>query len=46
MNYGDGWYGGVYVAALYAEAYFESDIEKIVEKALLSIPAEMTIIRL
>ena len=40
MNYGDGVYGGVFVAALYAEAYFESDIEKIVEKALLSIPAE------
>jgi hypothetical protein len=40
MNYGDGVYGGVFVAALYSEAYFESDINKIVEKALLSIPAE------
>jgi hypothetical protein len=40
MNYGDGVYGGVFVAALYAEAYFESDIPKIVDKALLSIPAE------
>ena len=40
MNYGDGVYGGIFVAALYAEAYFESDIMKIVEKALLSIPAE------
>jgi hypothetical protein len=40
MNYGDGVYGGVFVAALYSEAYFETDIEKIVEKALLSIPAE------
>lgn len=40
MNYGDGVYGGVFVAALYAEAYFESDISKLLEKALLSIPAE------
>jgi hypothetical protein len=40
MNYGDGVYGGIFVAALYSEAYFESDIEKIVEKALRSIPAE------
>ncbi len=40
MNYGEGVYGGVFVAALYAEAYFESDILKIIEKALLSIPEE------
>lgn len=40
MNYGDGVYGGVFVAALYAEAYFENDISKIIDKALLSIPAE------
>lgn len=38
MNYGDGVYGGVFVAALYAEAYFENDIPKIIDKALLSIP--------
>ena len=40
MNYGDGVYGGVFVAALYAEAYFDNDIPKIINKALLSIPAE------
>ncbi len=40
MNYGDGVYGGVFVGALYSEAYFESDILKLIEKALLSIPAE------
>lgn len=40
MNYGDGVYGGVFVASLYAEAYFESDISKLISKALLSIPAE------
>ncbi len=39
MNYGDGLYGGIFVAALYSEAFFESDIPKIIEKALLSIPA-------
>ncbi|MCU0407904.1 MAG: ADP-ribosylglycohydrolase family protein [Bacteroidales bacterium] len=40
MNYGDGVYGGVFVAALYAEAYFENNIPAIIEKALLSIPSE------
>jgi hypothetical protein len=39
MNYGDGIYGGIFVAALYSEAYFESDIPTIIEKALLSIPS-------
>lgn len=39
MNYGDGVYGGIFVAALYSEAYFDTDIPKIIEKALLSIPA-------
>lgn len=28
MNYGDGVYGGVFVAALYAEAYFDTDIQQ------------------
>ncbi|WP_352423862.1 ADP-ribosylglycohydrolase family protein [Proteiniphilum sp.] len=40
MNYGDGYYGGVFVAALYAEAFFESNILSIVEHALKSIPVE------
>lgn len=40
MNYGDGVYGGIFVAALYSEAFFESDIRLIIEKALLSIPRE------
>src|SRR5665647_2219955 len=39
MNYGDGIYGGIFIAALYSEAFFESDIPKIIEKAMLSIPA-------
>ena len=40
MNYGDGVYGGVFVAALYSEAYFESDMNRIINKALVTIPAE------
>jgi len=40
MNFGDGVYGGIFVGALYSEAFFESDILKIIEKALGSIPAE------
>jgi hypothetical protein len=40
MNYGDGVYGGIFIGALYSEAFFESDILKIIEKALGSIPSE------
>jgi hypothetical protein len=40
MNYGDGWYGGVYVAALYTLAFVHKDINFIVEEALKVIPAE------
>lgn len=40
MNFGDGVYGGIFVSALYSEAFFESDILRIIEKALRSIPAE------
>jgi len=39
MNYGDGIYGGIFVAALYSEAFFSSDIPAIIEKALLSVPS-------
>ncbi|MFO0928338.1 MAG: ADP-ribosylglycohydrolase family protein [Gemmataceae bacterium] len=38
MNYGDGVYGGQFLGALYAEAYFESDPVKLVESALRCIP--------
>lgn len=38
MNYGDGWYGGIYVGALYALAFVEKDIETVVKKAVLTIP--------
>ena len=40
MNYGDGVYGGMFVCALYTQAYFEKDIPTIVAKALKAIPAQ------
>jgi len=40
MNYGDGLYGGQFVGAMYAEAFFEQDILKIIEAGLACIPAE------
>jgi hypothetical protein len=40
MNYGDGVYGGIFLAALNSIAFFESDIPKVIDKALTSIPAE------
>ena len=40
MNYGDGLYGGVFIGAMYAEAFFESDIQKVVEAGLRAIPAD------
>ena len=39
MCYGDGWYGGVYVAALYASAFVYDDIHTVVTEALKVIPA-------
>lgn len=40
MNYGDGVYAGQFVGAMYCEAFFETDVVKIIEKALEAIPAE------
>jgi len=40
MNYGDGVYGGTFVAAMNSAAFFENDIEKIVKKGLTAIPEE------
>lgn len=40
MNYGDGVYGGIFVAALYSQAFFSKDIPGIIDYALKSIPAE------
>ena len=40
MNYGDGMYGGQFVGGMYAEAFFETDVNKIIEAGLRCIPAE------
>ena len=40
MNYGDGWYGGVFIGAMYTLAFVENDIETVVQKALQTIPKE------
>lgn len=40
MNYGDGVYGGQFMGGMYAEAFFEDDVVKIVEAGLKCIPAE------
>ena len=42
MNYGDGWYGGVYVGAMYSLAFVSSDMNYIVREALKTIPAQST----
>lgn len=39
MNSGDGWYGGVFVSALYSLAFTTDDVNYIVEQALKTIPA-------
>jgi hypothetical protein len=40
MNYGDGWYGGVYVGAMYALAFVSDNVEWIVTEALKTIPEQ------
>jgi len=42
MNYGDGYYGGVFVAGMYSFAFIEDDISTIVGKGLSMIPEEST----
>ena len=39
MNSGDGWYGGVFVAAMYSLAFVHDDVHTVVTKALETIPA-------
>lgn len=38
MNFGDGWYGGVYVGAMYSLAFTTNNIREIVVEALKTIP--------
>jgi len=40
MNYGDGWYGGLYVSAMYSLAFISDDIDFIVNQGLEMVPAE------
>jgi hypothetical protein len=40
MNYGDGYYSGVYVAAMYSLAFISDDIDFVVNEALKLIPEE------
>ncbi|MBC8372922.1 MAG: ADP-ribosylglycohydrolase family protein [Planctomycetes bacterium] len=40
MNYGDGVYAGQFVGGMYAEAFFETDMVKIVKAGLKCIPQE------
>ncbi len=38
MNSGDGWYGGVFVSALYSLAFVTNNLDEIVESAIKTIP--------
>ncbi len=40
MNYGDGVYGGMFIAAMYTQAFFANNIREVVDKGLLAIPAQ------
>jgi hypothetical protein len=40
MNYGDGWYGGVFVGAMYSVAFTSSDVNFVVNEALKTIPQQ------
>lgn len=40
MNYGDGWYGGVFMSGMYATAFVSDDIEYIIEQGLKPIPEQ------
>jgi hypothetical protein len=39
-NYGDGWYGGVFMAGMYTAAFLSENIDSIIEQGLKPIPAE------
>lgn len=40
MNYGDGWYGGVFMSAMYTLAYTSNDLEYVINEALKTIPQQ------
>ncbi len=45
MNYGDGYYGGLYVSTLYSLAFTTNDPKKLVIEALKSVPEKSTFYR-
>lgn len=40
MNYGDGWYGGVFLSAMYTLAYTSDDLDFVISEALKTIPEQ------
>jgi ADP-ribosylglycohydrolase len=40
MNYGDGVYGGMFMGAMYTQAFFARNVREVVEEGLKAIPAE------
>jgi hypothetical protein len=40
MNYGDGWYGGVFIGAMYTLAFTSDNIPHIIHEALKTVPAQ------
>ncbi|CAN5119997.1 hypothetical protein BH09BAC3_BH09BAC3_29590 [soil metagenome] len=40
MNYGDGWYGGVFVGAMYSLTFTSNDVNYIVNEAIKTVPAQ------
>jgi hypothetical protein len=40
MNYGDGWYGGVFMAGMYATAFISDDLDFIIAQGLKPIPEQ------
>ena len=40
MNYGDGWYGGVFVSNMYSLAFVSDDIQQVVNQAIQAIPEQ------
>src|SRR3954463_429894 len=40
MNYGDGWYGGVFIGAMYTQAFISNNINNIISEALKTIPQQ------
>jgi hypothetical protein len=42
MNYGDGYYGGLFMATMYSYAFVKDDIEEIIQNSLRHIPKQST----